>query len=173
MNRTLVTLDGLDSQTLEQTDTRPAAGGGRPFPCDSNGWTRHTATVTKADLKVWEDGKESIEVYIQNGAHAGSLLVDLDPRTAPDPQKALDTRNKLIKVLGAHTDGQLDLGKLKKASGQIVEIIAKHKGFTTAANGNTYHKVSLIFTGSAEKLEPVQGTLPPLPGAEPADDIAF
>jgi len=85
VNRTLVTLDGLDSQTLENTDTRPAAGGGRPFPCDGQTWTRHTATVTKADLKVWEDGKESIEVYIQNGAHAGSLLVDLDPRTAPDP----------------------------------------------------------------------------------------
>jgi hypothetical protein len=71
-----------------------------------------------------------------------------------------------MKVLGCHTQGKLDTDKLVKCSGQIVEIIAKHKGFRDF-EGKKYHKVTLRYTGAAPELLPVDESvkLPDLPGS--------
>lgn len=176
---TLVPLQGLDDKTLENTKTTTARS---PFPCDASSYTKHTARVAKASLKVFEtSGKESISILVENEGFGGEVLVDLDPSSAPDPQKALESRNKLIKILGAHTDGQLDTEKLEKAKGQLVEISARHKGFTES-KGRVFHKVALYFNGEVSALRPVTGpAMPPLPAAaSPApaastnyDDVPF
>ena len=175
---TLITLDGLDDQTLVNTDTKPSGGGLRPFPCDNQGWVKHTAVVMSADIKSFDSGRDSISLVVANGQYGGELLIDLDPKGAPDPQKALETRNKAIKILNAVTDGKLDSAKVKKSHGQLVEIIARHKGFTQGKNGRWYHKVSLILTGEVAEMLPVaEIPMPALPdsqAAHPTDnDIVF
>jgi len=161
----LVSLEGLDEATLEKINPE-ASGGGRPFPCDAAGYTKHTGRVTKCRLHCFDDGGESIVITVENEGHTGDVLVSLDCSGAPDPQKAIVSRNRAIKVLGAHTDGKLDTGKLEKASGQLIEFSAKHKGFTTGKNGGTFHKVALYFNGEVKALRPVTGpAMPALPGS--------
>ncbi len=176
----LVSLDGLDEKTLTNISTA-ASGGRRPFPCDGNSYTRHTAKVVKAGLMVWPDGRESIKISVENNGHGGDLLIDLECSTAKNPQKALETRNKAIKLLGAHTSGKLDTTKLEKASGQLVALSAKHKGFKPGKNGGMFHDVALYFDGEASELLPVTqvATMPQLPGQAAGapidnnDDIPF
>jgi hypothetical protein len=177
---TLVPIPGLDATTLDKTSTTPAQVGLHPFPCTTSGWTQHTAMVTSAELKCFESGSEALSLKVANGEYGGELLVNLPPYEPDYQEKSFETLVKTIKILGCHTDGKLDLDKLKKASGQIVSLIANHKGFRQGNNGRSYHKVSLILTGDAPALQPVkQVQMPPLPGAAPMaatgtdDDIPF
>ena len=160
-------LVNLDNFNLD-IDTAPSTGGARPFPCDGASYTRHTGRVVKAGLLTFDSGKESIKITVENGPFGGDILVDLDPSGAPNPQKAIETRNKAIKLLGAHTNGQFDTDKLGKAHGQLVAFSAKHKGFANGKNGGIFHKVALYFDGEAKDLLPVApcATMPALPGAE-------
>ena len=169
----LISLDGL----APVTDTRAKSGGGRPFPCTPSSWTKHTATVTACTIKSFDSG-DSISIKVVNGDHGCELLVNLDPSGSPDPAKALATRNLAISILGALVNGKLDTAKVEKASGQTIEFIAKHKGFTNN-NGKSYHKVSYILTGEVSVVYPVtnEHIMPALPGqaAGPVDpsDIPF
>lgn len=172
---TLITLDGL----APVTDTRAKTGGGRPFPCTAASWTKHTATVTSCTIKSFDSGNDSISIRVVNGDHGAELLVSLDPSGSPDPAKALATRNLAISILGGITNGKLDSTKIEKASGQQVEFIAKHKGFTNK-DGKTYHKVSYILTGEVSTVYPVTNDhiMPALPGQavgapQSIDDIPF
>lgn len=179
----LISLEGLDDQALQDAKTE-ASSGRKPFPCTPNDYTRHTGRVVKASLKIFEStGKESISMVVANDEFTGEILIDLDPSSAPNPQKALETRNKVIKILEAATGGKLDTVKLEKANGQLVAFSAKHKGFTEK-DGRHYHKVGLYFDGVVSSLLPVkQVAMPLLPGqsasAAPAqasaslDDIPF
>ncbi len=170
---TLISLDGL----APVTDTRAKSGGGRPFPCTPSSWTKHTATVTACTIKSFDSG-DSISIRVANGDHAAELLVNLDPSGSPDPAKALATRNLAISILGAITNGKLDSAKVEKASGQTIEFIAKHKGFTSN-NGKHFHKVSYILTGEVAVVLPVTNDhiMPALPGqavgAPDPSDIPF
>jgi hypothetical protein len=174
---TLIPIPGMTAQSIADTSTEPTSTGGRPFPCDANGWTKHTATVRKAYIKHFDNsGKDYIGLRVENGQCSDELLIALDARDIPTgltPEKAqaameknLATLQMAVKLLGAHTNGQLDTVKLEKASGQIVEIIAKHKGFRQY-DGKHYHKITLILTGAAPALLPIDPSvqLPPLPGA--------
>lgn len=156
----LVPLDNL----TPVSDTAPKNVGGRPFPCDALGWTKHTAEVVGASIKTFDSG-DSISIRVANGDYAGDLLINLDPSGAPDPQKALETRNLALTILGAITNGKLDTTKLEKAKGQKVAIIAKHKGWTFKGD-KAYHKVSYILTGEVPALTPVTGQefMPAIPG---------
>ena len=106
---------------------------------------------------------------------SGEVLINLDPtRVAPNctnvekvQQQNLESLLRAIKILDCATNGQLDTAKLEKAHGQVVEIIAKHKGIRQH-EGRYYHKVTLLLTGTAPDLTPVTGTLPALPGQAPA-----
>lgn len=174
---------GFTASDIDATDTTPK-GGFQPFPCAAGTWTRHTAQVTKAAIKVFPDGGEAIAITLANGDHGGELLVSLQPDrlgpnvAAKDQEKTIqqnkDTLRLAIKILNAHTDGKLDTAKLERAKGPLVTIIAKHNGFRTGNDGRQYHKVGLILKGSAETLEPVKAmAMPPIPGqtraSAPAD----
>lgn len=157
---TLISLDNL----TPVASTAPKSTGGRPFPCHGQGWTKHTATVVGASIKSFDSG-DSLSIRVENGEHAAELLINLDPSGAPDPQKALETRNLAITILGALTNGKLDSAKVEKARGQVVQFIAKHKGFSHK-DGRSYHKVSTILTGQVDAMTPVTGheVMPLLPG---------
>lgn len=168
---TLIPIEGLSTQAIEEQSTAPTSIGLKPFPCDGASWTRHTATVTKAEIKVFDTGSEAISMQVANGQHGGEVLVNLPPYEAAYQEKAFETLIKTIKILGCHTDGKLDSNKLSNAGGQIIEIIAKHKGFRVGKDGRDYHKVSLILTGEAKALLPVTMVqMPSLPGCEVATD---
>ena len=175
----LIKIPGMTEDSLLNTSTESKGGGLKPFPCDASGWTKHTAVVLKCSVKVFENQdppSENLSLVVGNGEFGGEILINLDPtRVGPNcsnPEKVqeqnLQTLLMAIKLLEAHTNGALDTAKLEKAHGQVVEIIAKHKGFRSGNDGRQYHKVSLILTGSAPDLLPVTGTLPALPGAAPA-----
>lgn len=170
----LITLDGL----VPVTDTRAKTGGGRPFPCTDKAWTKHTGTVTSCSIKSFDSGNDSISIRVANGDHGAEILINLDPSGAPDPAKALVTRNLAISILGAITNGKLDSAKVEKASGQQIEFIAKHKGFTSK-DGKHYHKVSYLLTGEVATVLPVTNDhiMPTLPGqaagAPDPSDIPF
>ena len=192
----LIAIDGISEDSLVKTDVKAKDGGFRPFPCDANGWTEHTATVMKASLKTFtKDGKASdnISVVIANGSCGGELLFplninDIAPGLTPEKaekarQGNLESLKMIIKILGCHTSGKLDTGKLDKAHGQLVKVIAKHKGFRQY-EGRDYHKIGLILKGAIEDSEwkdvDLSIGLPPLPGSQPAastdggfDDLPF
>lgn len=165
---TLITIPGMTEDSLLNMDTNPSGMGFRPFPCTPNDWTKHTAHVIKAEIKSFDNGGDNLSIVVANVMHGGEILINLDPsRVGPgvkDPEKQaqrnLESLTRAIKILGAHTKGQLDLKKLEKASGQVVEILAKHKGFREK-DGRFYHKVSLILTGTAK--EEVDVTDVPMP----------
>jgi len=182
----LLTIPGMTEDALLNTNTAPS-GGVNHFPCDAQGWTRQTGVVRKCEIKTFgtNDGEKSnISMLVVNGDYSEEVLIDLDTRHvapgAKDPEKAqqdnLRDLMKIIKVLGAHTNGKLDTDKLVKANGQIVEIIVKHKGFRGGtskakfdAQGNNrnpgfarwdgketlFHDVQAIFKGEVPDLEPV------------------
>lgn len=170
------TLQGVTPETIKNTSTEAPQGGLKPFPCDAQGWTRHTAVIAKAGFKVFDMGYESISLLLENGAHGGECLVSLDPSGAPDPAKAAEGLVRVLKILDAFTPGgQVDTDLIGKKTGQIVSVIAKHKGFREGKNGGWFHKVSLIVTGASEKLTPVDTTvaLPLLPGQEAGEPGPF
>lgn len=171
---TLIKIPGMTEDALSNTSTDAKGGGFRPFPCDPNGWTKHTAFVVKAEIKTFQntDGaSDNLSIYVANEQYGGEILINLDPTkvgpscTNPEKQRQqnLETLLRAIKILDCATRGQLDTAKLEKSHGQTVEIIAKHKGFRES-EGRHYHKVQLILTGTAPELLPVTGTLPALPG---------
>jgi hypothetical protein len=167
----LIPIEGLDEATLESASTAPSGGGLKPFPCDAAGWTKHTAVVMGASLKVFDSGSEAISLLVANAEYGGEILVNLPPYAAQYHEKSLETLVKTVKILGCHTAGKLDLDKLKNAHGQLVEIIAKHKGFREGKDGRQYHKVSLILTGEARDMAPVtQVAMPATPGPVAAVD---
>lgn len=181
----LITIPGMTEDALLNLSTAPTGGGLRPFPCDSKGWTRHHGVIVKADIKVFgtsQGEKSNISLVIANGEFGGEVLIDLDTRNVapgvPDVEKAqqdnLQDLMKVIKILGAHTNGKLDVAKLKASHGQLVEVIAKHKGFRGGtskakfdANGlnrsqggprwdgkeTLFHDVQLIFKGQVDEAE--------------------
>lgn len=170
----LIPITGITEESLTNMSTEAKAGGLRPFPCDGFGWTRHTGCVLKAEIKHFDNSGDSIAITVVNAQYGAEILVNLDPSQVPpgtkDQEKVrqdnLETLTKLIKVLGAHTKGQLDTTKLEKAKNVCVEFIAKHKGFTEGRNGGTFHKITYIFKGGADDITDVTGPqLPPLPGA--------
>ena len=174
---TLIPIAGITEDSLLNTSTEAKAGGLKPFPCDAYSWTKHTGCVLKAELKHFVNSGDSISVTVVNAEYGAEILVNLDTsQVAPgtrDVEKArqenLETLTKLIKVLGAHTKGQLDTAKLEKAKNMCVEFIAKHKGFRNGTNGGTFHKITYIFKGGVEDLTDVTGPqLPALPGQAPA-----
>lgn len=189
----LITIPGMTEDAILNTSTTPSSGGLRPFPCDANGWTSHTAFIVKASVKTFDSGNDSLSLVVANEQYGGEILVSLDPsRVAPGftGEKAakmqadnLKTLLLAIKILGCHTSGKLDTKKLEKVGGDAyrVTVIAKHKGFRQGNDGRSYHKVSLILVGTADELKPVTGpALPPLPGSAPAapvtsidDDFTF
>lgn len=195
----LLTIPGMTEDALLNTSTAPTGGGLRPFPCDSKGWTRHHAVVMKCDLKTFataQGEKSNLSIVVANGEAGGEILIDLDIRNIPpgttDVEKAQSERlqeiMKAVKILGAHTGGKLDVDKLKAAHGQMVEIIAKHKGFRGAeskarfnADGSAksagsprwngqerlFHEVQVILKGEVadadfKDLDESKG-LPPMP----------
>ena len=175
---TLIKIPGMTQDALLNRATESKGGGLKPFPCDANGWTKHTAVVLKCEIKAFDFGDEhteNISILVGNAEFGGEVLINLDPtRVAPNctnPEKVqqqnLESLLRAIKILDCATNGQLDTAKLEKAHGQVVEIIAKHKGFRQH-EGRYYHKVTLLLTGTAPDLTPVTGTLPALPGAAPA-----
>ena len=182
----LIPIKGLTEDALLNTSTESSGGGLRPFPCDANGWTKHTAVVLKCEIKTLGED-DNISILVGNEGYGGEVLIGLDPsKVGPNCTNAEKARQdnlenllRAIKILDCATKGQLDTAKLEKSHVQTVEIIAKHKGFREH-DGKHYHKVSLILTGTAADLTPVQGTLPPLPGQAPAaapggsvDDLPF
>lgn len=189
----LIEIPGMTEDSLLNAKTESTGGGLRPFPCDANNWTKHTAEVIKCTIKTFEvagKAKDNISMLVGNAQFGGEILIGLDINDIPanlTPEKAqkakennLKTLQMAIKILGCHTNGKLDTAKLEKAHGQAVEIIAKHKGFREH-EGRHYHKVSLLLTGAVEKATEVDERvgLPPLPGSAPAaapasfDDIPF
>lgn len=186
-----LTLDGIQNQKTE------ASSGLQPFPCNATNWTRHTAAVNKAAIKHFENsGKDYISLEFVNGAHFGEMLISLDindipPGLTPEKaaearQKNLETLQKVIKILGCHTNGQLDTAKLEKARGQAIAVVAKHKGFRQGSQGGYFHKITYLLNGEVPEMLAVDTSvgLPPLPsggapgapsgGAAPSfDDIPF
>lgn len=172
----IVPIPGVTPETVQNTDTKPPQGGLKPFPCDAHGWTRHTATIAKAGLKCFDNGGKSISLILENGGYGGEALVSLDPTGAPDPAKAAENLVRVLKILDAITpEGHMDTGRIGATTGQTVALIAKHKGFRDGKNGGMFHKLSILVTGSADALAPVDTSvqLPPFPGAAPSDDIPF
>lgn len=169
---TLVSIPGMTEDALLNTSTEPTGAGFLPFPCTASGWTKHTAHVIKAEIKIINN-EENISIVVANVQHGGEVLIALDPSkvgpncTNPEKQRQSNLENlmRAIKILGAHTKGKLDTDKLAKAHGQVVEIIAKHKGFRQW-EGKHFHKVSLVLTGTAaEEVDVTPVGLPPLPGS--------
>ena len=168
----LITLDGFGDDALLKTDVKPSAGGLRPFPCTSNGYTKQTACVLGADIKILNemtDPREVIAVQVVNGQYGAELLFDLVPTgTDEQKQRSIENRNKIIKILGAHTAGKLDTDKLKKAKGQCLRISCTHKGFSQK-DGKHYHKVACYLDGQVDDIGPVnEVAMPALPGQAPA-----
>ena len=170
---TLINLEGFGDDAILKLDTKPSKGGLRPFPCTANGWTRQTAYVLGAGIKVLgENGpepKECIAVQVANGEYGAEMLFDLVPTgTDAQKQRTIENRNKIIKILGAHTNGKLDTGKLEKAKGQCLEVICQHKGFRAGNDGKHYHKVAVYLSGQVDDIGPVnEVAMPPLPGSAP------
>lgn len=170
----LIHIEGLTAEAIQNADTTPSAGGLKPFPCDAAGWTKHTAVVMGATLKIFPNGGEAISLQVANAEYGGEILVNLPPYEPQYQEKSFETLIKTIKILGAHTDGNLDTAKLKDAHGQLVTIIAKHKGFHEGRDGRQFHKVSLILTGDAKDMGPVTPVvMPALPGAAPTESLPF
>lgn len=192
----LLNIPGMTEDALLKTDTAPTSGPGlQPFPCDANGWTLQHGFVVKAEVKTFAgaDGENSnLSITVANNQYGAEILINLDPsRVAPgtrDVAKAQEANLRdlmaAIKILGAHTNGRLDTEKLKKASGQVIAFICKHKGFTEK-DGRHYHKISYIFKGEGPSPLPQpdeRPQLPPRPGTaaparqisgDPLDDIGF
>jgi len=179
---TLIKLEGFGEDAILKTDTKPSAGGLRPFPCTASGYTKQTACVLGADIKILgengPDPKDVIAVQVCNGQYGAELLFDLVPTGTPEQkQRSLEARNKIIKILGAHTNGQLDSEKLKKAKHQCLQISCQHKGFREK-DGKWYRKVAVYLDGQVDDIRPVDEVqMPPLPGsstpAAPADPDPF
>jgi hypothetical protein len=179
----LISIPGMTEDALLNLNTAPSGGGLRPFPCDANGWTSHTAHVVKAEVKSFDSGDDYIAIVVANVQYGGEILVSLDPsKVAPGLAPAQEQKmreNNLkslmlaVKILGCHTGGKVDTKKLDKATGQLVTVIAKHKGFRQGKDGNWYHKISLILTGDAQEEVDVKGPeLPALPGSAPTSSSA-
>lgn len=179
---TLIKLEGFGEDAILKTDTKPSAGGLRPFPCTASGYTKQTACVLGAGIKIIGEGgpdpKDVLVVQVVNGQYGGDILIDLVPTGTPEQkQRSLETRNKMIKILGAHTSGQLDTVKLGKAKDQCLRISCQHKGFREH-DGRWYHKVVCYLDGQVDDIRPVDEVqMPPLPGsstpAAPADPDPF
>jgi len=171
----LINIPGMTEDSLTKMDAAPTAGGLRPFPCTPNDWTMQTGVVMKAGLKTFTiDGEpsENISIQVANGQYGAELLIGLDARRVPPgtkdaartQQDNLNTIQKVIKMLGAHTGGKLDTQKLEAAHGMCCAFIVKHKGFQES-NGRYYHKVSAIFKGEVPDYEEVvMVQMPNLPG---------
>lgn len=169
---TLISLDGFGDDAILKLDTKPSKGGLRPFPCAGSGYTKQTACVLGAGIKILNemtDPKEVIIVQVANGQYGGEILFDLVPSgTEEQKQRSLDSRNKIIKILGAHTGGKLDTAKLEKAKGQCLQISCTHKGFRLGNDGKHYHKVTCYLDGLVEDISPVnEVAMPALPGQTP------
>jgi hypothetical protein len=172
----LLNIPGMTEEALKTVDTTAKTVGLRPFPCDAQGWTNHTGTVIKAEVKTFAGAQgenSNLAITVQNDECGAEILINLDPtQVAPgvkDVAKAVQQNQQdlhaAVKILGAHTNGRLDTDKLAKAQGQVIAFISKHKGFREK-DGRYYHKVSNIFKGEAPQLLPVteRVQLPPLPG---------
>ena len=176
---TLISIEGMDENSILNQDIKPTGGGLHPFPCDGSGWTNQTGVVLKCELKTLTglDGaaNDNISITVGNGEYGGEILVGLDwKQTAPgvaDVSKAqqqnLDTLMKCVKVLGCHTRGQIDTAKLDKAHGMCIEFICKHKGFSKPnAEGRQFHKIGYIFKGGIDDMRPVtEVSMPAIPGS--------
>lgn len=167
----LITIPGMDADSLTKMDVTPSGGGLRPFPCDASGWTPQTGVVLKAAYKRLGE-KDNISIQVGNGPYGAEILISLDVNDVPPGtqdvakaiQRNLETLTKAIKVLECHTNGKLDLDKLAKAHGMCVAFACKHKGFREY-NGSHYHKISTLFNGGVPDLQPVIDVpMPPLPG---------
>lgn len=177
---TLITIPGMTEEGITKMDTAPTGGGLRPFPCDASGWTRQTGVVLKCGIKSFTVGgaaRDNISIQVGNGQYGGEILISLDITdiapgardVAKAQQENLDTIQKVLKVLGAHTQGRIDTAKLDKSHGQTIAFICKHKGFQEK-DGRHFHKIGMIFKGEVEDLEDVvEVPMPTLPGqAAPA-----
>ncbi len=174
---TLVNIPGMTEDSILNTNTNPTGAGFRPFPCNADGWTRHTAHVIKAEVKTFEQsGDDVLSIVVANVQYGGEITINLDPsKVGPkcaDPEKQrqrnLESLVKAIKILGAHTNGKLDTNKLNNARNQIVEVSAIHQGFREK-DGKYYHKVKVLLNGEAkEEVNVTEVTMPALPGSTPA-----
>ena len=177
----MLTIPGWNYNEVETLDPNAKDGGRHPFPCTSNGWTKHTATVEKAEIKTNEHtGQSKILLTVTNGRYGDSIWIELDPRNvgnAQDTTKALqqnlDRLMLAAKVLGCATRQGIDEHKLVKASGQVVQISVKATG-TREYQGKYYHQTRCYLDGLAPELLPVDERTgwPPLPGAAPATPAA-
>lgn len=175
---TLISIPGMDESSILNQSTKPSGGGLRPFPCDGQGWTKHTANILKAEYKTLTSNgvaKDYISMTVCNCQYGGEILVGVDVSDIPEnltekkAREAIDRNMKTllmaVKILGCHTSGKIDTAKVGKATGQGIELIARHKGFREH-DGRHYHKVSLILTGAVDEVTDVDDRigLPPLPG---------
>ena len=169
----LINIPGLSEDLLTNLDANASGGGLRPFPCAPDRWTTQTGVVLKCSLKHFDQtGQDNISIQVGNGEYGAEILININVNDVPDSatdkakaiQQNLDTLLKAIKVLGCHTNGKLDTGKLEKSHGQCIAFAVKHKGFREH-NGRYYHKVSALFNGEVPDLKPVVTVdMPPLPG---------
>jgi hypothetical protein len=187
----LISIPGMNEESILNTSTESNGAGLRPFPCYASTWTRQTGCVLKAGIKHFDDSGDNLAIVVCNGQYGGEILINLDcskvpPGTKDVPktqQENLETLIKAIKVLGAHTNGKLDPAKLAKARNMCVEFLCKHKGHRQGTDGRWYHKVGYIFKGQVDDIGPVvEVPMPMLPGTAPAlvssgggllDDIGF